>query len=125
MSFWPTQRARSKKKKGEHDDVHQLSQPRNQLRKVGESLRLFCPEIVVFLRVGTLNVEKLLLYEPLLQWYMKHGTDITAVYRKIDYEPAKIFVWFVEQLTEARRMDDPNKSKDLMAEGVRLLGNSA
>lgn len=125
MSFWPTQRAKSKKKKGEHDDVHQLSQPRNQLRKVGESLRLFCPEIVVFLRVGTLNVEKLLFYEPLLQWYMKHGADITAVYRNIDYEPAKIFVWFVEQLTEARRMDDPNKSKDLMAEGVRLLGNSA
>ena len=40
-------------------------------------------------------------------------------------EPAKIFPWFVEQLTEARRTGDVDKSKALLAEVFKLLGNSA
>ena len=38
--------------------------------------------------------------------------------------PAKIFPWFVEQVTEARRTGDVEKSKALLAEVFKLLGNS-
>ena len=48
----------------------------------------------------------------------------TNVYRTIDYQPTKIFTWFVEQVTEARRTGDVEKSKALLAEVFKLLGNS-
>ena len=49
---------------------------------------------------------------------------ITNVYRTIDYQPTKIFTWFVEKVTEARRTGDKEKSKALLAEVFKLLGNS-
>jgi len=74
--------------------------------------------------VGALSAEKLLVYAPLLRWYVDHGAVITAVYRTIDYTPGKVFDWFVEQVTEARRTGDVEKSKALLAEVFKLLGNS-
>ena len=62
---------------------------------------------------------------PLLLWYVNYVAVVTKVYRAIDYQPAKIFPWFVEQVTEARRTGDVDKSKALLAEVFKLLGNSA
>ena len=73
---------------------------------------------------GASSAKKILLYAPLLRWYLEHGAVITNVYRKIDYQPTKIFTWFVEQVTEARRTGDVEKSKALLAEVFKLLGNS-
>ena len=65
--------------------------------------------------VGALSAKRLLVYAPLLQWYVNHGAVITKVYRTIDYRPERIFTWFVEQVTEARRTGDVDKSKALLA----------
>ena len=73
---------------------------------------------------GALSAKKILLYAPLLRWYLEHGAVITNVYRTIDYQPTKIFTWFVEQVTEARRTGDKEKGKALLAEVFKLLGNS-
>ena len=75
--------------------------------------------------VGALSAERMLVYAPLLLWYVNHGAVITRVYGTIDYKPAKIFPWFVEQVTEARRTGDADKSKALLSEVFKLLGNSA
>lgn len=56
--------------------------------------------------VGTLEVEKLLLYVTLLRWYVEH-----------DYQTT-------EQVTKDRRSGDTDKSKTLLAELFKLLGNS-
>ena len=62
--------------------------------------------------VGALSAKKiLLLYAPLLRWYIEHGAVITNVYRTIDYQPTKIFTWFVDQVTEARRTGDEEKAR--------------
>jgi len=74
--------------------------------------------------VGALSAQKLLLYAPLLRWYVEHGAVIKAVHRTIDYQATKIFTWFVEQVTEARSTGDVDKSKALLAEVFQLLGNS-
>ena len=74
--------------------------------------------------VGALSAKKILLYAPLLRLYLEHGAVITNVYRRIDYQPTKIFTWFVEQVTEAHRTGDKDKSKALLAEVFKLLGNS-
>ena len=75
--------------------------------------------------VGGLSTQKLLLYAPLLQWYVKHGAEITAVYRTIDYQATKALKWFVDEVTEARRSGDVDKSKALLADIFKLLGNSS
>ena len=67
----------------------------------------------------------MLVYAPHLRWYIDHGVEITAVHRTINYQPKKIFTWFVEQVTEARRTGDVDKSKALLADVFKLLGNSA
>jgi len=76
--------------------------------------------------VGALSAERMLVYAPLLQWYMNHGAVVvvTKVYRTIYYRPENIFTWFVEQVTEARRTGDVDKSKALPAKVFKLLGNS-
>ena len=40
--------------------------------------------------VWGLSAQKLLLYAPLLQWYLKHGADITAVYQLPGDEGAEV-----------------------------------
>ena len=46
--------------------------------------------------VRLLSVQKLLLYAPLLRWYVERVAVITAVHSTIDYQAVKIFTWFVE-----------------------------
>jgi len=75
--------------------------------------------------VGALSAGRMLVCTPLLLRYVNHGAVVTKVYRTIDYQSAKIFPWFVEQVTEARRTGDADKSKALLAEVFKLLGNSA
>ena len=93
---------------------HMLKYLRDTGRKRGDDRKL----------MGVLSAKRMLVYAPLLLWYVKHGAEITKVYRTIDYKPAKIFPWFVEQVTEARRTGDVEKSKSLLAEVFKLLGNS-
>ena len=61
--------------------------------------------------VGALSAERLLVYNSLLLWYVDHGAVITKVYRTIAYQPAKIFPWFVEQVTEARGHETWKKAR--------------
>ena len=93
---------------------HMLKYLEDTGRKRGEDKKL----------MGTLSAQRILVYAPLLLWYVNHGAVIKRVYRTIDYTPAKIFPWFVEQVTEARRTGDVEKSKALLAEVFKLLGNS-
>ena len=84
-------------------------------RKIGDGKKL----------VGGLSAQKLLLYEPLLQWYVSHGAIITAVYSTINYQATKALKWFVDEVTAARRTGDADKSKALLADIFKLLGNSS
>ena len=72
-----------------------------------------------------MSAKKLLLYAPLLEWYLTNGLKVTAVYRTIDYEPREIFSWFVNEVADNRRKGDADKDKALLAEVFKLLGNSA
>ena len=93
---------------------HMLDYLRSTGRKRGDGRKL----------VGALSAQRELVYAPLLLWYVEHGAVIKRVYRTIDYQPAKIFPWLVERVTEARRTGDVEKSKALLAEVFKLLGNS-
>ena len=75
--------------------------------------------------LGVLSAKKMLIYAPLLQWYLSNGLKITAVYRSIDYKQRKIFEWFAKEVADNRRKGDADKDKALLAEVFKLLGNSA
>ena len=75
--------------------------------------------------LGVMSAKKVLLYAPLLQWYLTNGLKLTAVHRTIDYEPREIFTWFVKEVADNRRKGDADKDKALLAEVFKLLGNSA
>ena len=74
--------------------------------------------------LGVLEADEILLYTPLLRWYLKHGLELQAVYTTIKYQPEKILAWFVYEATKARRMGDIDKEKAIFAEVFKLLGNS-
>ena len=84
-------------------------------RKTSEEMKL----------VGAPSAQKLLLYAPLLQWYVKHGAEITVVHRTIEYQATRALKWFVDEVTEARRTEDVDKSKALLADIFKLLRNSS
>ena len=50
--------------------------------------------------LGVLSAKKMLLYAPLLHWYLNNGLKITTVFRTIDYKPRKIFEKFVKEVAE-------------------------
>ena len=52
-------------------------------------------------------------------------SEITAVYRTINYVPKRIFYWFVQEVANMRRKGDAEADKALLAEIYKLLGNSA
>ena len=75
--------------------------------------------------LGVLEADEILLYTPLLRWYIEHGLELQAVYTTIEYQPGKIIAWFVDEVTDASRMGDTDKEKAIFAEVFKLLGNSS
>ena len=71
--------------------------------------------------LGVLSEKKMLLYAPLLKWYLDHGLVVTAVYRTIDYMAQKLFDWFVYEVANKRRQGDADADKALLAEVFKLL----
>ena len=74
--------------------------------------------------LGALSAKTMLLYTPVLRWYIVHGLVIKIVHRSIDYKAKTIFEWFAERVTEARRQGDADKPKAILADVFTLLGNS-
>ncbi|POM58539.1 LOW QUALITY PROTEIN: Hypothetical protein PHPALM_36799 [Phytophthora palmivora] len=69
--------------------------------------------------------EKIQIYTTLLKWYLAHGMEITQTYSFIKASSHKAFALFVEAVSNARREDDTDKSKAMIAEMTKLVGNSA
>ena len=62
---------------------------------------------------------------PLLRWYLNHGLVITHVYTVVEYFPNAAFNSFMRQVTQARLDGDCDKDKALIAETMKLIGNSS
>ena len=62
---------------------------------------------------------------PLLQFYLKKGLVLNQVYWFIQYTPENCFGSFVNSVVEARREGDKNISSSVVAETMKLIGNSS
>ena len=75
--------------------------------------------------VGSYRGEKILLTTPLLQWYLAHGLVVDRVYQIVEYSPKPCFRDFGESVSTARRAGDADPDKSIIADTIKLLGNSA
>ena len=74
--------------------------------------------------VGSFRGFKILLAIPLLRWYLAHGLVVDRVYQIIEYEPNPCFRRFGESVSTARRAGDEDPDKAIIADTMKLLGNS-
>ena len=75
--------------------------------------------------VGSYRGDKILLTTPLLQWYIAHGLVVDRVYQVVEYEPKPCFQNFGDSVSAARRAGDADPDKAIIADTMKLLGNSA
>ena len=74
--------------------------------------------------LGVMKTEKILLYSPLLKWYLNHGLQVTKIHRYISYTSGRPFKWFPEEVSSARRAADQDKNKRQLGDTAKLKGNS-
>ena len=75
--------------------------------------------------VGSYRGDKILLTTPLLRWYIAHGLVVDHVYQVVEYERKPCFRNFGESVSTARRNGDVDPDKAIIADTMKLLGNSA
>ena len=56
--------------------------------------------------------------------YLAHGLVVDRVYQIIEYEPNPCFQRFGESVSTARRAGDEDPDKAIIADTMKLLGNS-
>ena len=74
--------------------------------------------------VGSYRGDKILLATPLLRWYLVHGLEVLHVYQVIEYDPIPCFRRFGDAVSTARREGDVHRDKTIIADTMKLLGNS-
>ena len=74
--------------------------------------------------LGVMKAKRILLYTPLLKWYIEHGLKVTAYHQLLQYTPGWPFDWFPEEVAEARRQADKHDDKKITGETSKLKGNS-
>ena len=74
--------------------------------------------------LGIMKAKKILLYTPLIKWYLQHGLRLTAVHQLVEYEPGKPFSWFPEEVANARCDADKDTLKKQLVDVAKLKGNS-
>ena len=75
--------------------------------------------------IGSMKASNILLITPLLKWYIRHGLEVTAVHEVLQYQPEPCFTDFGKTVVDARRAGDVDPSQAVVAETMKLIGNSA
>ena len=74
--------------------------------------------------MGSFRGVNILPATPLLRWYLAHGLVVGRVYQIIECEPNPCFRRFGESVSTARRVGDEEPDKAIIADTMKLLGNS-
>ena len=75
--------------------------------------------------ISSFKLENGSIITPLFNFYMELGLQCTKVYRFVQYLPRKCFNKFVQSVVDARREGDENPLSGVVAETMKLLGNSS
>ena len=75
--------------------------------------------------IGSYFGKKIVLPTPLLKWYLNHGLVITHIYTAVKYIPNAALNSFMMHVAQARLDRDHDNDKALIAETMKLTGNSS
>ena len=71
-----------------------------------------------------MNVKIIFLYTPVIEWYIRNGVRLTAVHQLMKYKPGTPFLWFPEEVANAKREADKDPLKKQLGDVAKLKGNS-
>ena len=74
--------------------------------------------------IGSYHAKGILLSTPMLRWYVMNGLTVTHIYQTIEYTPQACFKEFGDKVSTARRQGDMNQDSAIIADTMKLLGNS-
>ena len=75
--------------------------------------------------LGVMKAEKILLYSPLLKWYLNHGLQVTKIHRVHLLHARQTFCVVPRRsFISARRAADNDKNKKQLGDTAKLKGNS-
>jgi hypothetical protein len=74
--------------------------------------------------ISSYHAEKILLATPLLKYYLHQGLEVTKIHLIIEYTPDRCFSSVAEAVTDARRKGDSAPDYAVLAETMKLVGNS-
>ena len=74
--------------------------------------------------ISNFKLENGTVITPLFNFYLELGLQCTKIYRFVQYSPRKCFNNFVQSVVDARREGDENPLSGVVAETMKLLGNS-
>ena len=81
------------------------------------------PQIML---ISSFKLENGTVITPLFNFYMELGLQCTKIYRFVQYSPPqKCFNNFVQSVVDSRREGDENPLSGVVAETMKLLGNSS
>ena len=72
-----------------------------------------------------MKAKKIMLSSPYLQWLLQKGLEVSKLYQVVEFSPSRCFRKFVQQVSEARRAGDKDDEKKIIADTLKLVGNSA
>ena len=75
--------------------------------------------------ISSFKLENGTVITSLFNFYLRLGLQCTKVYRFLQYSPRKCFNNFVQSVVDARREGDENPLSGVVAETMKLLGNSS
>ena len=75
--------------------------------------------------IGSYFGKKIGLSTPLLKWYLNRGLVISHIYTVVEYIPNAAFNSLMTQVAQARLDGDRDNDKALIAETMKLIGNSS
>ena len=76
------------------------------------------------LLVGGTKAEQILLATPLLKWYLEHEMKVTKIHQVVEYRKMACFETFVRDVSDARRAGDASPDLAIIADTMKLIGNS-
>ena len=76
------------------------------------------------LLVSRTKARQILLAAPLLKWYLYHGMKVTKIYQVAEYRKMAFLKNFVQDVSDARRAWDKSKDLAIIADTMKLFGNS-
>ena len=76
------------------------------------------------LLISGMRAEKILLSSHYLKWLLQKGLVVSHIYQVVEFTPQRPFRKFVQEVSDARRSGDVNKDQKIIADTMKLIGNS-